>query len=75
MNNTHITVHYDNGKIWTFTYENPEDSIWNIGFKFDNTYGVFLNSGAVDNVGYFEVVEKSEDGKDVWVEYHGQEEA
>lgn len=66
-----VTVHYPDGKEFTYTSQTLDDPIWNIGrFKFDKNTGVYEESGKLEKCnGYFEVVEKSEDGHDVWVEF------
>ena len=65
-----ITVHYEDGTKSILYGETPALYYWNIGYKFDYHTGVFgaANNGTLS--GCFEIVEKSFDGSEVWVEYH-----
>ena len=66
-----VNVHYENGRTAKYSGENSKHNYWNIGYRFLYDTGVYSDSKMPIRNGYFEVVEKSEDGVDVWVEHYG----
>lgn len=65
-----ITVHYEDNRTQEYRSENPKVHYWAMGYRFDYCTGVFCSSRMGKTHGYFEIVEKSEDGSEVWVEYY-----
>ena len=64
-----VTVHYDDNNSHTYPSQDIDCYYWKIGHKFSYDSSIFEYYGVEKYSGYFEVVEKSEDGKDVWVEW------